>query len=333
MKKILLFCSALILCLGFTSVAQPTQTEDGSAPADSVVNVIAWFAKNDTAVYKLNNVSWKITPGDSTVEYAISSKFMITVKDSTDAGYKMEMKYLEMSNDSLPDNVLGRIQKTLLDKYAKKICNTPIKFETDKFGAITEITNLKEIKKQINSIMKDMIKQLESSPEMKEAKNLGINTKALIDNFDSDQLVDQSLEELNMLFTYYGYSFPIGDKAVHSDATDTEYETMTYISVLTNDEGHYRIAVDEIPEIPESYIKEIATQNVMNLVSSMPPEIQEEAKQSIENITDYKVSVSNYFQVDYYPDGWPGLAFKQDSSVMLDRGTVKQTTVELVDFK
>lgn len=328
----LLLCFTLFSSL--VAEAQPSQADESSAePQDSTISVIAWFNKNEKATYQLRQAAWDITPNDTVLTSGVSSKMTISVLDSTSTGYKMELRYLDIAVDTISTgNVIGNVQNKIMDRFGKKICKTPILFETDELGTITAVTNIESIKKLSKKVFKDVLDELADTPEMKAAKSVGLDIKRLSESIDTDQLVDSYLEDLNMLFTYHGLVFPIGDQAIHSDASENEYENTTYLSVIKDDEDYYRIEDNTIANIPQADLKKIVLQTIGAIAD---PQLREEARRGIESadMGEIDATVSTYFKIDYLPDGWPMNLVKQSTSLIMGRGKVQQTTIEIVEFE
>ena len=67
----------LALCLTLTSII-PCIAQNAEQ-ADSSINVIAYFSKNDTVTYKETNYNYKIVGNDTTIQSAISEEIMLIV--------------------------------------------------------------------------------------------------------------------------------------------------------------------------------------------------------------------------------------------------------------
>ena len=68
--------------------AQSTTLEQ---EADTTINVVGYFCKNDTMTFRNHQLKQKIIDNDTTLTYDIAEEFMIVVTDSTNKGYRMEI--------------------------------------------------------------------------------------------------------------------------------------------------------------------------------------------------------------------------------------------------
>lgn len=145
----------MAMLFSFTSMPHKRladEREDSVAQdEDSVVSVIAWFNKNDTMTYWINESTWDIRKGDTIKTAGINTKIMITVTDSTKKGYDMEYSFLDFKTDSVKDSWKQNLLNEALNKYKEAIKGTTIKFRTDIYGKIIKYDNLNEIKKAVKA--------------------------------------------------------------------------------------------------------------------------------------------------------------------------------------
>ena len=74
-------------------------SEESVQEADSVVDVIAWFDKNESMTYWIHESEWRFSGGDTTHIVGAATKVMLTVTDSTKNGYDMVYRFLETKLD------------------------------------------------------------------------------------------------------------------------------------------------------------------------------------------------------------------------------------------
>lgn len=59
----------------------------------------------------------------------------------------------------------------------------------------------------------------------------GIDLKTLLKDVDADRLVQGYIDELELMFKHHGTTYNIVSITNHSDATEDDYETDSYVSV------------------------------------------------------------------------------------------------------
>ena len=130
----------LTLCLSIASVipclAQNTEK------ADSIINVIAYFSKNDTVSYKETIFKCKITGNDTIVQSAVEQEYMLIVRDSTATEYTIECKDVDFH--VLTD--IPSYQDLLTRTIWEKTNHIPLIFKVDSLGAFKSITNWDEVR-------------------------------------------------------------------------------------------------------------------------------------------------------------------------------------------
>lgn len=300
------------------------ETEADVTAEDSVVNVIAWFAARDTMTYYIYDGEWNFEGEDTTKTAGAYTKVMLTVTDSTKRGYGMEYKFLEFHVDTAINTHKQRLLKLAADKLQDNLTGSVIKFHTDVTGEITKYDNLKEIKKQAKGVMSEVINSI---PYVDTLAAAGIKIDKLIELVDVDALVDGYVEEIKMLFQWHGRQFKTGEYNTHDDATDTEYESDTYLGVLLDPESYkYGIMVDVNNYIPKEDISVIlgALADVF-LEKEEADKAKEEMAEGIEEQLKDDVVVRNSFLYNrYFPDGWPEEVVSQEKTVAGNKGKLIQ---------
>lgn len=255
MRKLQYLLTMIIMVLT-TSAVSGGALQNDTLSDDSTVCVVAWFSKNDSVTYRVTDLHWKISGNDTILVASMKMRVLLTVTDANENGYRMKYRFLEFQGDSSATSALGKFQNQLTVKLGNKIKETEIDFETDEYGEIKKYHNLGKIKKQAKALFEEGMKEVMSFPEIQELKALGMDMSALVKDVDTDQLIDGYLEELNLIFNRHGYVYPIGERAQHFDATDTEYEHDTYEYVGQDaDDGSYWITNEVVNVIPRGDIK------------------------------------------------------------------------------
>ena len=97
-KNMLRAVMALTLQLCALPIAAQAMTAQ-QASQDSVVNVIAYFCKNDTMCYQYQDYEAKVENNDTIVDHYIKSDIQLVVVDSTSKGYLIDAKRLMLNQE------------------------------------------------------------------------------------------------------------------------------------------------------------------------------------------------------------------------------------------
>lgn len=323
----LMVCS-LLTAGGMISHAETVAVHDeADDPRDSTLDVIGWFCKNDTLEYWINESSWKFNGADTIKTSGVSTLVRLVVTDSTASGYQMDYTFLKFESDSIADTPIGNYHNRIVERLSNKIVGTTIKFETDECGAITRFNNLGQIKKQAKGLFKEAKRELDDMPEIKKLKEMGINLMDLVGKVDTDQLVEGYTKELNLLFMWHGKTFNIGKKTSHEDATDTDFENDSQVTVSTDTvAGTYSISADVVSTIPQSLVKSL----VGGFVSSLKDDkMSESFQKEFDSQVNVDATSDTYYRIDYMYNGWPCQLVSQSSTMIGNRGKAKQTYIDL----
>lgn len=295
MKKFLiLILGLLVITTGAAVHATPSaQQEEAVQEENEKIPVIAWFTKGDTAEYAVSSSVWQINGTDSVRTIVAEAKIRINVVDSTESGYKMNYTVLSSPIPNMPSGSYGEAMKKVMANLSEKFKETNIQFETDDCGSITEITNLEEINDQITQFIEEIINGLTDAPEIKKAVDMGIDVKSMmLKIIPMNKLLEEYLKELQLLFAYHGYAFPLGIITNHEEATDSTYEKNEYylMEALSdapsndiNDITSYSITNVETYILPQSLVRELLNdyigKNVTAIAKATGNELTEEQSQ------------------------------------------------------
>ena len=319
----------LLVMTGVLTVSgKSNPTQEKALPQDSTIDVIGWFNKYDTLTYWIHETSWQISRTDTVRTGLASTKVRITVVDSTANGYKMDYSFLEFLADTTTSIPLADYKHKITAKVAQRIVGTTIHFETDEYGKITKFNNWGQIKKQAKSIFKQAINEISKIPEIEALKEKGVDVKGYAKNVDIDNLVESYLAELKMLFMYHGLSMEVGEYTEHEDATDTQLENTTYRSVF-KDADAYHIIYDVTCILPQDQLKAMIGGVVGNMVNDS---IMEKFNENFDSQVNVDGTIEDYMRVDYMPGGWPYYVVRQNTTMIDNRGKLKQTVITLDKF-
>lgn len=333
MKKFIFAVIGLALISGFIfSHAQTSATPQEVAVGsnlDSLVSVTGYFCKNDTIDYWISETEWKFDNRDTIRTAGVSTKVRIVVTDSTSTGYKMAYTILDCVGDTTVEKGLGAVQNKIVEKLGKKGFGTTIEFETDEFGHITKFNNLGRIKKQAKSLYKDFMTELANDDAIKALKGMGIDIRKLINqDVNTDELVDGYTNELNTLFACHGNSYRLGETNTHKDATDTQYENVTYINVSKGEDDDYHLSFEVVSIIPKEVVKNKIAEFVGMLNNN---DVKENFATEYDKQVNVDATSDSYLEYDYISNGWPYSVLDQTTSRIGKGGKCRQTYIR-VDY-
>lgn len=301
MKKIIVF----LLSIAFSAnISAQLQTAEASS-ADSLVNVVAYFCKNDTMGYNFQHVKMKVVDNDTTVNYYTESEFRLIVRDSTNQGYKIELQPISNHYENPTDSVMTE----MMEKLINSLGDVPLIFATDEYGTVRHAENWREVRDFSRKVIKSIIDSVYArKPEMESA----ITRQRLEASFNmrvaNEQAVLDSYEELSIMFGLHGKAFNIGK--IENDGTSAGGYPQHVTTVASYgkssedngfDEDYYVNCLSET-SIPA---KDLSNQ-VMDLINLMSEhKMTEKEQQDIKSLLSENAKVSQLEAFDYFFNGWP----------------------------
>lgn len=314
----------LILFASFTTLPYYNQAEAASTEEEnSALPIIAWFNERDTMTYWISESNWKFEGTDTVKTLGANTKVMITVTDSTKEGYQMEYKFLKFSTDTDAESEMQNFMQETVQRLQDEIAGTTIRFRTDELGKIIQYDNLEEVEKQAKRVFDGIIQE---SSWMDKLNSTGIKADELFRNIDPSKLVQSYTEELEMLFQYHGYQFPLKETTLHEEATDTKYESDTYLSATIDPESYeYDIIIEINNYIPRKDIKQLLGGFVDMLMDKEDATtVKEDMNTGFdEQVTGDAVS-KEILHMRYFPDGWPEEVISQQKIIIGNKGKMTQ---------
>lgn len=257
MKQFFLLLFAL-LTLSSVHAQDLTSAQADTLAADSVLNVIAWFNKNDTLVYTEHAQNFHAENGDTTLVSDETRRFRFIVADSTSRGFLLSYEPLSFhTTDSLVSNALK-------NEMAKRFLGIRILFSTDELGHVKQIENHQEVRREVLSRCDSMVNEIyKENPllygQMSKPDMLKKVHKMLDETYGSRQRLLEKMEALTLLFSNHGKCFPVGvskgekgntrtrldvtlGKMDDEDdtATDDDYQIASQVYQITSDvESHF----------------------------------------------------------------------------------------------
>ena len=314
----------LILFASFTTLPYYNQAEAASTEEEnSALPIIAWFNERDTMTYWISESNWKFEGTDTVKTLGANTKVMITVTDSTKEGYQMEYKFLKFSTDTDAESEMQDFMQETIQRLQDEIVGTTIRFRTDEMGKIIQYDNLEEVEKQAKRVFDGIIQE---SSWMDKLNSTGIKADELFRNIDPGKLVQSYTEELEMLFQYHGYQFPLKETTLHEEATDTKYESDTYLSATIDPESYeYDIIIEINNYIPRKDLKQLLGGMVDMLMDEEDATtVKEDMNTGFdEQVTGDAVS-KEILHMRYFPDGWPEEVISQQKIIIGNKGKMTQ---------
>lgn len=329
MRKILFMLGCLLFVnVGVFVSAQNLQVQEAELESeqDSTVDVISWFKKKDTAEYWIYENEWRI--GEDTVKkYGVASKVRLVVTDSTPKGYKMEYTFLAFAGDTVDGSFQSRFINKLIAMMGDRVVGTVVRFEINEVGKITKITNLKQLSKQVKAQFKEATKLLAEQPEIQRTIAEVPEFVKLFKYISFEQLLKGYVEELELLFTFHGTSYYIGEFHSHEDASGAQYENNRCTVISSEPEsGFYSIENRVENIIPQSTVKDLVGATVKLFVNDS---ISENFDREFDKAVTVDAIYEEYLKIDYFPTGWPYALVNRKSSLIGGHGKIQQTRMEL----
>ena len=319
-----LWAICLILFASFTALPYCNQAKAATTEEeDSALPIVAWFNERDTMTYWISESNWKFEGTDTVKTLGANTKVMITVTDSTKEGYQMEYKFLKFSTDTDAESKMQDFMQETIQRLQDEIVGTTIRFRTDELGKIIQYDNLEEVEKQAKRVFDGIIQE---SSWMDKLNSTGIKADELFRNIDPSKLVQSYTEELEMLFQYHGYQFPLKETTLHEEATDTKYESDTYLSATIDPESYeYDIIIEINNYIPRKDIKQLLGGFVDMLMDKEDATTVKEDMDTgfDEQVTEDAVS-KEFLHIKYFPDGWPQEVISQQKIIIGNKGKMTQ---------
>ena len=295
----------LLLFIAFSAnVSAQVQTAEASS-ADSLINVVAYFCKNDTMDYRVEELKQKIHDNDTTLNRYIREDFRLIVRDSTNSGYKLE--YSCLGNREMEGDEIDFLNKTVLEKVAELSDKQHVIFTIDELGNLQHIENWRDIKKTMQEGIKIFCDSLyANTPELDSVMPRNRLEMSLNLQYSTEQSLWSAYEELQLLFAIHGNSFTIGR---HETKDDSGYPSVTntvvsYGSYDEEDEieGDYYIAGKTTQTIPAEDVATLVTGQLSGLLSDEAVKKMKEA--NVASIVEdaQLTTLEAYF---LFFNGWP----------------------------
>lgn len=294
----------LLLYIAFSAnVSAQVQTAEASS-ADSLINVIAYFCKNDTMGYNFRHVKMKVIDNDTTINYYCENEFRLIVRDSTSQGYKIELQPISNHFETPEDSVMTQ----MMEKLTNSLGDVPLIFTTDEYGTIQHVENWREVRDFARKMSKALTDSLYAlRPEMETSVARQRLEASINMQFANEQAVLNSYEELAIMFCLHGKSFRIGK--TETDVTDNGYpQHITYVASYGKTSEEFGFDDDYyVRSLSETTVpaKDLGSQLIDRINMMSEHKMTEKEQQDVESAIDEDAKVSLIEDYDLFYNGWP----------------------------
>lgn len=302
-KNLLRAVMALTLQLCALPIAAQAVTAQ-QASQDSVLNVIAYFCKNDTMCYQYQDYEAKVENNDTIVDHYIKSDIQLVVVDSTSKGYLIEYSTLNTTVE-YKDSMLTRVMQSIMEKMG----DVKVLFSTDEYGTIEHVKNWTEVKNYMKAAYKAIFDSIYANlPAMSEVIPRHRFEAQVATMFSNEKAFLANSDDLQLLFLLHGKSLPIG-KVENDDPSDNGYPqhcvTVTSYGMTDDDYGfeddYYVHCVSETT-IPKDDVKDMLKLYFNKMISDKH---LDEVNQTIDSTEYSEAKVTLSEQYNYFYNGWP----------------------------
>lgn len=301
MKSFVLAFLLLWVTLPINAQTVTTQQEN----QDSLVNVIAFFCKNDTLGYDYQHVKMKVVDNDTTVNYYYNCEFQLIVRDSTTQGYKIELKPLYTHIENPEDTLMTQ----MIEQLVTQMGDVPLIFTTDECGAIQHVENWREVRDHARKVSKALTDSLYAlRPELAQVIDRQRFEAYLNLQFTNEKSILDSYDELSILFGLHGKAYRIG-KSEEDQTTEGGYpkhlELVASYGMTSEDDGFeddYYVKCLSVITIPAQDVVNMATDRVNMMYNH---EMTENDRKELEQTIDEDAKVTVIEDYNYFYNGWP----------------------------
>lgn len=300
----------LALCLTLTSFIPcfAQETEE----ADSSINVIAYFSKNDTTEYRETHLKYQIRDKDTIYQNAYYEDYALIVKDSTASDYTIECISKDFQLLTMEQSFGDKLTKIIWDITK----NVPLLIKVDSLGSLKGIVNWKEYRDKVQPAFKVACEMLKGDLN----ENI-INIPGLIVTFNqmtnTEEAIINATTITSKLFSLHGCSFSFGETKSKGETlgypTDITAQTSVHETASKEGDpeianaGDYDIQVVSQTKMPVTKLTDlgldIAQQTMTETSASMIDEAKSKLKEEIKGLGDATITVNENYS--YFVNGWP----------------------------
>jgi hypothetical protein len=195
---------------------------------DSTVQVIGYWAKQETQSYNVSYEKFKIKSKDTISRELMKYEIDIKIIDSTKNSYTIEWLYKNYSIDT---------ENELVRKLTSIANDISVKVKTDEYGAFVEIVNWEEVRDYLEKVTEKLKVELKDVP----------NYKKIIANVMSIYSTKESIEanaikDALQFYQFHGVKYNLGEELEGILETSNNFGGKPF-------ETDVRFSLDEINEI------------------------------------------------------------------------------------
>lgn len=261
--------------------------------ADSTVQVVGYWNKNERHSYSFRFEKFKVMDKDTTMIHDIRYNGDLEVVDSTERSYTCNWKYKQYSFG----NVTGRqIADNGISGLIKLFENQTIKFETDENGSFRTLLNWEELRDKIRNALDALKNTNQVSPEI---------SFLLQQPLDKQSIENTVLKDIQQFYLFYGIKLYIGvpvEQQVDTGSSSTGPITSDTSLLLTNidfKEKFYNITYYQGFDA-ESITKLTATIALLLKGTDSFQHTQDSEKKDVE-----VQGFEDFYEATMHDSGWP----------------------------
>lgn len=313
------------------------QTTAETAPADTMVSVIAYFSEGDSLIYRETITKSEVTGSDTVTIFSVAETFLLTLEEETDEGYVIKYQPLGIEHISGRDNGIATKYTLAMSEAAQRV---PLIFRTDECGAVQEVVNWQEYAAVVTEIIDEAIATLQQADTLVAINYEAI--KGLLGSFATEDAIRAQTSGIGTLFALHGYAIPEGEadheieqmglpamqhltvtRTYDDDADTAEAEPVGY---LVNSSTH----LDAPAEFVTNLVGQVAKSVVVDGKDDASGKTRHEAIE--DSLAEVEMSMAMSIDVNecrvYFSDGWPA-AYLMQKKVMSYEGAGRIDRIQI----
>ncbi len=195
---------------------------------DSTVQVIGYWAKQETQSYNVSYEKFKIKSKDTISRELMKYEVDIKIIDSTENSYTIEWFYKNYSIDT---------ENELVRKLTSIANDISVKIKTDEFGAFIEIVNWEDVRDYLSKVTESLKDELKAVPNYKKIIADVMSIYATKESIEANAIKDAI-----QFYHFHGLKYNLGEELEGELETANNYGGKPF-------ETDVRFSLDEINEI------------------------------------------------------------------------------------
>ena len=195
---------------------------------DSTVQVIGYWAKQETQSYNVSYEKFKIKSKDTISRELMKYEVDIKIIDSTENSYTIEWFYKNYSIDT---------ENELVRKLTSIANDISVKIKTDEFGVFIEIVNWEEVRDYLTKVTETLKDELKDVPDF---EKIIANVMSVYSTKESIEA--NAIKDAIQFYQFHGVKYKLGEELEGKLETANNYGGKPF-------ETDVRFSLDEINEI------------------------------------------------------------------------------------